>query len=299
MDNYYIKSLETVFNITHIINISYYKFPKNFKFSGESHDFWEFVYVDHGELIITAGIKQYILKQGEMAFHRPNEFHNIEANGNQPSNVVVISFVCNSPAMEFFENKILFLEQYEKNCLKSIIRESKHSYEALEKSPPIINMRKREDAEFATDQIIKTNLEQILIYIHRRGTGIQIKNRTIRSNQEHNFDFLVLQAVDIMEKNLSQKITLDYIANQLFISSSYLKKVFKEQTGESIMSYLSKLRIDEAKRLIQESYLNFTQIAEIVGYGNIYYFSKVFKKETGMTLTNYSLSINISEERQQ
>lgn len=291
MKEYHKNLLETVFNITHVVNISYYKFPKNFKFTGESHDFWEFVYADQGELIITAGIKQYILKPGELVFHHPNEFHNIEANGNTSSNVVVISFICNSPAMKSFENKILFLDDYEKNCLKNVINEAQRSYKSLEKSPPLIHMIKREDAEFGTDQIIKNNLEQILIYIYRHGNSIQIKNRTIRSNQKHEYELLTLQAIEFMENNISKKITLDYIASQLGISISYLNKVFKYQTGDSIISYLTKLRIDETKRLIQESNLNFTQISEKVGYENIYYFSKAFKKVTGMTLTEYSLSI--------
>ena len=45
------------------------------------------------------------------------------------------------------------------------------------------------------------------------------------------------------------------------------------------------------KRMIQEGNLNFTQIAEAVGYDNIYYFSTLFKKNTGMTLTEYSKSV--------
>jgi len=57
------------------------------------------------------------------------------------------------------------------------------------------------------------------------------------------------------------------------------------------MTYLTNYRIGEAKRLIQESNLNFSQIALAVGYDNIYYFSTIFKKHTGMTPTEYSKSL--------
>ena len=56
--------LETVLSVPAIINISYYKFPKNYIFPGEQHDFWEFVYVDRGEILVTAGKLEYVLKAG-------------------------------------------------------------------------------------------------------------------------------------------------------------------------------------------------------------------------------------------
>ena len=71
------------------------------------------------------------------------------------------------------------------------------------------------------------------------------------------------------------------------ISISQLKRIFKEHTGDSVITYLTALRIKEAKRMIQESSLNFSQIAVAVGYDNIYYFSSVFKKHTGITLVEF------------
>ena len=58
-----------------------------------------------------------------------------------------------------------------------------------------------------------------------------------------------------------------------------------------MVNYLTALRIGQAKRLIQEGRLNFTQVAEAVGYDSIYYFSSLFKKQTGMTLSEYSKSL--------
>ena len=58
--------------ISKIVTIHYFEFEKDFVSSGESHDFWEFVYIDKGEAIVTEGKQKLILKQGEGYFHKPN-----------------------------------------------------------------------------------------------------------------------------------------------------------------------------------------------------------------------------------
>jgi quercetin dioxygenase-like cupin family protein len=57
---------------------------KNFCYEGERHDFWEMVYIDKGEMICTADKNRFVLKSGEMTFHKPNEFHNLSGNNSTP-----------------------------------------------------------------------------------------------------------------------------------------------------------------------------------------------------------------------
>jgi AraC-like DNA-binding protein len=291
MTNYQKHKLKEVIHISHIVNIIYYKFSKNYLYEGESHDFWEFVYIDKGELIITAGNVQYLLKAGELAFHKPNEFHSLRGNGTTAANVIVASFVCNSPCMHFFEHKILFLDDFEKQCLSLAISESEKVYKPMEITPPVIHMQRQKDAPFGGEQLIKSSLEHMLIHIFRRQDSIHIRQRTITSNQKRSYHQVTKDIKEFLEAHLFEKITLEFISSELKISVSQLKKIFKKETGQSIMSYFTQLKIDEAKRLIHESTLNFTQIAEKLGYENIYYFSRVFKEKTGMTLTEYALSI--------
>ena len=75
------------FNITHIYTLFYMEIPKDFKYDGESHDFWEMVYIDKGEMICTANENRFILKSGEIVFHKPNEYHNLTGNGSIEPNV--------------------------------------------------------------------------------------------------------------------------------------------------------------------------------------------------------------------
>jgi quercetin dioxygenase-like cupin family protein len=102
----YIKTqLKTIINVSKIVTIHYYEFDKTFDFKGEKHDFWEMVYVDKGQVEVQSEKDTIVLKQGEIIFHKPNEFHAIKAYESSP-NFFVISFVCNSPSMKYFENTI-------------------------------------------------------------------------------------------------------------------------------------------------------------------------------------------------
>ena len=83
--------------IQEIVTVHYFEYASSYSFPGESHDFWEFLYVDKGSLFVTAGQTRRELGQGELIFHAPGEFHALEANGTVAPNLVVISFLCSSP----------------------------------------------------------------------------------------------------------------------------------------------------------------------------------------------------------
>ena len=75
MPNYKSITLREDLHIRKIYSIHYFEYMKDYVFDGESHDFWEFVFVDSGNLFVTAGDKEVLLASNEMIFHKPNEFH--------------------------------------------------------------------------------------------------------------------------------------------------------------------------------------------------------------------------------
>ena len=113
-------------HITQIITIHYFEYTNTYHFHGESHDFWEFLCVDKGEVTVTAGEKKLTLQQGQIIFHEPNEFHNVQANGKIAPNLVVISFSCDSSCMKQFCNLITTISETEKTFLDQIISEARH-----------------------------------------------------------------------------------------------------------------------------------------------------------------------------
>lgn len=293
---YKIHKLQTEFSITELVNVSYYTLSKDFVWCGESHEPWEMVYVDKGEMVITAGTDTYLLKSGEAAFHCPHEFHNLRTNGQKAANVIVVTFLCNSPIMQAFERKILSLNAQQKACLATVIDEAGAAFRHFDNliphnDAPCVDLTLRKNVPFGTEQIIKNLIEYFLILIYRHSDGIGFDDRAVPVNQLHHHAQIAVKIQEYLAEHYPEKITLEILAASQNISISQLKRIFKEHTGDSVITYLTALRIKEAKRLIQESTMNFSQIAVAVGYDNIYYFSSVFKKHTGMTLTEYSKSL--------
>ncbi len=126
--NVYIKhKIANLIHISKIVTIHYFEFDKNFKFEGESHDFWEMVYIDKGEALISAKNKIHKLKQGEAIFHKPNEFHSINADDIVAPNIFIITFVSKSKAMEYFKKRIIKIPSKLKKLISEIIEEGKQS----------------------------------------------------------------------------------------------------------------------------------------------------------------------------
>ena len=95
-----------------------------------------------------------------------------------------------------------------------------------------------------------------------------------------------------LEENIDQNLTLDQICSNTMIGKSLIQKIFKEETGWSVMEYYYRIKINRAKLLIQKGDLNFSGIAENLGYSTIHYFSRQFKKIVGMNPSEYAKSID-------
>ena len=93
-----------------------------------------------------------------------------------------------------------------------------------------------------------------------------------------------------LDENYQNKITLDDLSKRYYINKYYLTRAFKEQFGISIMDYLLKVRITEAKNLLRFSNMTAEAIGTKVGIGDIYYFSRVFKRVEGIGIRNYRKS---------
>ena len=104
--------------------------------------------------------------------------------------------------------------------------------------------------------------------------------------------------VDYLESHLTTHITIDLICKDNLIGRSQLQKIFKEHCNLGIIEYFSILKINAAKELTRTNRMNFTQIAEHLGYASIHYFSRQFKKVVGMTPSEYASSIKAMAEGQ-
>ncbi|MFR0780231.1 MAG: helix-turn-helix domain-containing protein [Zhenhengia sp.] len=95
------------------------------------------------------------------------------------------------------------------------------------------------------------------------------------------------QAIEYINQYYNQKLDLQTVADQLYVSTWHLCKVIKKQTGTNFVDLLNNARIENAKRMLLESNMKIYEIAEAVGYADTAYFSKIFKKTTQVTPNEY------------
>lgn len=117
-------------------------------------------------------------------------------------------------------------------------------------------------------------------------------HRLFQGNAETPDQRLVQEIRAYLDQNYAQEMTLQHIAERFFISRENVSRKFKQITGENLSDYLTGLRVDKAKALLQNTNLRLVQIAELVGYEDEKYFSRVFKKTAGVTPREYRNSVS-------
>ena len=291
-DNFIRHGFSSVFRVEKLITIFYMELSKDFYYEGESHDFWEMVYIDKGEMLCTADKSQFILKSGELTFHKPNEFHNLSGNKNTAPNVSILTFECKSREMKQFDGKIFRLDAEEKALLSMLFAEGLSCFQLEEPNNPLLQrLEKLPDAPFGSEQMVKNLLEIFFIKLHRHKETVTKKSRLNYRVNGINVPTEVKRILDYIDQNLYERLSISIIANAMGKSESTIKGLFSLYQTGGIINYCNGLKIKEARKLIREGNYNFAQISNLLRFDTPQYFSKCFKKYTKMTPSEYQRSI--------
>lgn len=283
--------LKNEIEVESIVTLHYFEHAKNYVFEGERHDFWELVYVDKGRLEVIAENDGYELEQGQMIFHQPNEFHNLYGNGTVAPNIVIVTFHCHSPAMDFFRKKILYATARQRELLAQIIKEGRQVFSGPWGDPYTTQMTRTAEAPFGGEQTIRLSLELLLLDMIRDAAPLDQKPKASSSIKHRSDCDLVARVVHFMEEHLCDSLSFSAICQYSAQSATNLKTIFKSVTGQGVMEYYRQLKIEQAKTMLREGTGNITQIADRLGYSSVHYFSRHFKQATGMTPREYTLSV--------
>ncbi len=287
-------SFDQLFDVEKIITIFYMEFSKNFQYEGERHDFWEMVYIDKGEMLCTADKNHFVLKSGEMTFHKPNEYHNLSGNNRIAPNASIVTFECKSPAMEYFEGKIFKLAPEEKAILSGLFAEGLSSFKLVDETNPLLQkLEKLPNAPVGGDQMTKNLLEIFLIKLCRSNDVLSKTMRRSYLIDDVHVPYHVKEILDILNNNIYGKLTVADIASQLGKSESTVKSLFNQYKKSGIIRFYNSLKMEEAKKLLREGNYNISKISDLLHFDNPQYFSKCFKSFTKMTPTEYKRSIRL------
>lgn len=105
---------------------------------------------------------------------------------------------------------------------------------------------------------------------------------------EYHYTQLIDSAKQYISENFSDdNISLEDVAKHISMNPTYFSRYFKQQTGINFIEYLSGVRIQKAKELLQDNRIKVYEICNMVGYKNTQYFYKVFRANTGLTPTEF------------
>lgn len=244
------------------------KGERNFKEKPHSHNHIEIAYIISGKSIFNIDDKQYEVKEGDLVIINPYQNHS--GLITEPEN----------PSVEFFIGFTDFqFENMEKNTL------FKNYYPVISTSPStrkyFLNLidaiiHENSQNKFGKYFMLKTYLVQfILLVVREKNNEIDFSNETAKAKVSKEIS-------EYFHKHYSEKISLEQIAKNMYLSPFYISKIFKEEIGDTPINYLIKIRLEHAKELLlNHQNLNIKQISSIVGYEDAYYFSKLFKKYYG------------------
>lgn len=131
--------------------------------------------------------------------------------------------------------------------------------------------------------MMKSYVMQLVVLLIREQCSSPLKEREGYAYAPVNKKYVVERIVDYFEEYYNQKITLDHLAEKMYLSPFYISKIFKSEMGETPINYLITIRMEKAKILLEKGEVTSIQeVAAMVGYDDAYHFSKLFKKRYGI-----------------
>ena len=249
-------------------------FFKNQQNNWMKNAYWEMIYTNSGEIIVTIDNKEFVLKQGHAVFHKPMEYHNHRGNPNADANIIVLSFDADGALMKYFEDAVIQLD-YSSDMLLKRILELSGPIDFLP-NPNISAINHISSA--INSQLVRLSIEQFLIELAK----LKEANYSHSSISRKNFDMII----NVLNKNVYKRLTLGDIAKLCNLSESNLKKTFRLYSDSGIMTYFNRLKVEAAKKLLCQGVL-IGNISQMLSFQSQDYFCVFFKRYTGITPSQY------------
>lgn len=279
------KKLNNALSIEGVVNVHFFEFTKDYYTKNDRHPFYELIYVASGKLTIQSEDFCGELEKNKLIIHRENENHSLTCDKDSTPTVIIIGFTCYGKGIEKFSKTPISLTDADVKKLAEIIKEARNVF-APPYNVPVYDMKKKKNAPFGAEQMLKILLEYFLIGLMRKSIdniSAEEANAVERVN--------VLEIIDYIKDNFLEKITLDELAFIFKTNRSTLCKEFKNFTGMTITEYINDKKLRLAKLKVSNTNKTFTEIADDLNFESIHYFTRFFKKMTGLSPKEYRKSL--------
>ena len=263
------------FSIYHIANVK-----RSFQIPVHWHDEFEIIYVKSGFLTVSISGENYIGKPGDAFVVSPGNLHFM---GSQTGNVDYFTFLFPLKYISFRTDDILddkLLEPLNSGHLIISPEIEDTVKEQCEQLVEIYGAKKEESQSKITAQI-KTKIILLQFILELWKKGFIVENDTGGKNTVEK------EMVSYIQQNFTGKILLKEFGEQFHLSEKYISRYFKEHFHITISQYVTYLRLEHAKQLLQDTDIPVTEVAMQSGYQNVSYFIRIFKKTYGMSPLKY------------
>ena len=264
-------NISSSLDISEIYTKFYQEKGTNYNFSGEKHSYWELTYVDKGELLTTIDGVSYHLKQGDLIFYAPMQFHTQSTFEKISSSYLTINFKMNFNHADLLCNKIFSLKRDSYFIVTKLIEELSN------------------DNLYSNDLSL-CYLKQLIIQMLRLNNSHFHSKPTTHMQQTYENELLndILLYID---NNIYEKISVSTLCEHFCISTSMLHSLFRKNMNNTAKNYINELKLSKSKELIRNSTHTLSEISEMLGFSSIHYFSKKFKSYFNISPTEYSKSM--------
>lgn len=245
------------------------------------HHEYEIYYLFSGDRRYFIKDRTYIVQPGDLVLIRSNEVHKTSDNRMPDHERIVIYY---EPV--FFET---YPEEY-KTMLLSVFAQDY----------PLLRLKLQD--RLRAEELLLSLLQELLekppgfeMHIHNMASEVlllaaraSLKRGAVPPDEEvRPTQRKITEIVRFINSQYMNPLDLEGLSAQFYISKSHLSRLFKETTGFYLTEYINITRIKEAQRLLRESRLSITEVAEQAGYDNFSHFGKMFKKLTGVSPRHY------------
>lgn len=242
-------------------------------FAGERHDFWEMVYVEKGTLTVSEDEKIYDLSAGQVIFHAPMEFHKFWAKKTSPSRFRIISFNLETTIKHNLSKGVFTLNGDLEKQLVDTYEQIFRGYDGTG------DIKKKDESDPVEETLAIKKLETFLLSLLSEEAPDKTQQLSLTARRYK-------EIVNFMNTKLYENLSMDDIANEFHLSTSYLKKLFRTYAGCGVMHYFTKMKITQSLYHLKKGE-SIKEISEILSFSSPNYFTAVFKKEMGILPTKY------------
>ena len=271
--NYVSSAFPDTLSVKGIFTVHQYSFSGRVRAGGEAHDFPELIYVIRGKHSLSLDSRPYELSAGQLMIYEPGAYH--EMRGLSEAEVYIISFELSGGSLAEIYNRVVTLTPSQKRTFISIMDGALACFTKRGAGSAVRGMITKDGTSEYELLRIRAQLEFFLIDLHGK--------RAKKSTSDTDFD----RVTGFLSEHLSENLSLSDIADGTGMSVSKLKMLARAKCGGGIINYFIEMKIEEAKRKIRAGELNFTEIADSLGFSSLHYFSRLFKRVVGLTPSEY------------